>query len=76
MPAEEAVVIDPGNTLVDLGPLSAAERMELEAEVDAGLATTGSGFGEPMSLIGGLLVIVGATLLAAAARRRARVGRL
>lgn len=33
-PPVEAVVVDPGDTVVDLGPLSPPERVELEAELD------------------------------------------
>ena len=48
MPAEEAVAIDAGNTVVVLGQLTVSERRQLAAELRAGLPQ-----GAPQAGLGG-----------------------
>jgi hypothetical protein len=78
MPPVEAEVIDPGNTTVDLGPLSPSERVTLEDEVDNPLGATTPNTGEPwagsrpfeVGAAASGLVLIGVGLLR---RRRARL---
>jgi hypothetical protein len=60
-PPVEAVVIDPGNIAVDLGPLSAEQRVALEAEVDL-LAGTGPNE-TAMTLAAVVLILLGSFLI-------------
>jgi hypothetical protein len=60
MPVEEAVVIDPGDTLVDLGPLDVAERDWEAVELQQGLAGTGAtGTQRSIGVVGVALIVLG-----------------
>jgi hypothetical protein len=70
MPPTEAVAVDPGDEVVDLGPLSPPERVELESEVDVDLAYTGQNLVLVVGL-GIVLVVAGfGFVLGTRSRRR------
>ncbi len=70
-PAVEAVVVDPGNITVDLGQLSAEQRVVLETEVDS-LARTGQN--ETAMTLGAIVLILLGSFLVFGSRRFGRGG--
>jgi hypothetical protein len=68
VPPTEAIVIDPGDKVVDLGQLTPSERVSLEAELDA-LAFTGTNTVLTVGA-GALVLMLGAILTLLASRRR------
>jgi hypothetical protein len=83
MPELEAEAVQPGGEVVDLGPLSPDQRVQLEAEVDAGVtpgdapaaglggASSGSGTSAEWLAAGGaFLVLAGLANFALWRRRR------
>jgi hypothetical protein len=80
LPPTEAEVIDPGNQVVDLGPLDEPELTEGEAEIDGEVPVpgatspqTGKPFGLEEIVGTSLVVLGGAGLLVLFGRRRARL---
>jgi len=71
MPPVEAVVVDPGNTTIDLGPLTTSERVTLEAEVDS---LAGTGQDQTAMALGAIVLIVLGSLLLVGSRRMGRGG--
>jgi LPXTG-motif cell wall-anchored protein len=70
LPQVEAEVIDPGDKVVDLGPLSPSELMTLEEELDhQQMAHTGSNDSN-LALVGLAVLVAGSALAAFAARAR------
>jgi LPXTG-motif cell wall-anchored protein len=73
MPPEEAVAIDPGDQVVDLGPVPPAEEVEQEAEIDQESTLAGTGSSDaPMAITGLVVLLIGGSLVAVSARRRRR----
>jgi LPXTG-motif cell wall-anchored protein len=79
VPPTDAVVIDPGDQVVDLGPLDEQERIRLEAEVDppgapqAGFGGASTSPGPSVSWLtaaGVLVVLAGGGTFALWRRRR------
>jgi LPXTG-motif cell wall-anchored protein len=65
-------VIDPGNTVVDLGPLSPGQVAELERELGATMPHTGSD-ADALVLAALVAFLVGSALIVVATRRRDEV---
>jgi LPXTG-motif cell wall-anchored protein len=71
MPPEDAVVVDPGDEVTDLGPVPPSEREEQEAEVDSENQLAGTGSDDTaLAITGALVVLIGASLVALTIRRR------
>jgi hypothetical protein len=69
MPPLEAVVVDPVNKVVDLGPLAVPQRTDLEAALDPPPPLAGTGLNETGMVLAALGLILAGSLLVVGSHR-------